>query len=101
MHAKYPQLGSNLFDFEFSDLTNEKNLFTDFKSATTPNIPQVDEKERDNFSKLLTETEAEIQNLENSFVTKGKFLEALKQWIPNFILFTSFEDVFPNKIPFA
>jgi len=101
LHAKYPQLGSNLFDFEFSDLTNEKNLFTDFKNATTLNIPQIDEKERDNFSKLLTETEAEIQNLENSFVTKGKFLEALKQWIPNFILFTSFEDVFPNKIPFA
>lgn len=53
------------------------------------------------FSKLLTEIEAEIQNLENHFVVKDKFLEAFKYWIPNFILFTSFEDVFPNKIPFA
>jgi hypothetical protein len=28
-------------------------------------------------------------------------LEVLKQRIPNFILFNSFDDIFPNKIPFA
>jgi len=32
--------------------------------------------------------------------TEEKFLESLKQYIPNFILFNSFEDIFPNKIPF-
>src|SRR3989344_6066637 len=62
---------------------------------------EIDEKERDNFSKLLTEIETEINNLENFFATETKFLNALKQWIPNFILFNSFEDIFPNKIPFA
>jgi len=52
LHAKYPQLNGNLFDFEFSDLTNEKNLFVNFKNAITPNIPQIDEKERNNFFKI-------------------------------------------------
>lgn len=101
LHAKYPQLGGTFFDFEFSDLTSEKTLLTTFKTATTPNIPQIDEKDRENFPKLLTEIETEIQNLENLTATEDKFLEALKRWIPNFVFFNSFEDVFPNKIPFA
>ncbi|PIX67933.1 hypothetical protein COZ41_02350 [Candidatus Shapirobacteria bacterium CG_4_10_14_3_um_filter_35_13] len=102
LHTKYPQLGGTFFDFEFSDLTNEKKtLLTAFKTATTPNIPQIDEKDRENFPKLLAEIETEIQNLENLTATEEKFLETLKRWIPNFVFFNSFEDIFPNKIPFA
>jgi len=101
IRTKYDALGGSLFDFEFSDFASEKTLFVNFKNATTPNIAQIEEKERDIFSKLLTEIEADISNLENLFATETKFLEALKQWIPNFILFNSFEDIFPNKIPFA
>ena len=101
IRVKYEALGGSLFDFEFVDLANEKTLFTNFKNATTPNIPQIDEKERDSFSKLLAEMEAEINTLETLSATKTKFFNALKKWIPNFILFNSFEDVFPNKIPFA
>lgn len=101
IYGKYEALGGSVFDFHFSDFANEKTLFVNFKNATTPNITQIEEKEREHFSKLLTEIEAEITNLENFFATETKFLEALKKWIPNFILFNSFEDIFPNKIPFA
>jgi len=101
IHTKYEALGGSLFDFEFSDFASEKTLFTNFKNAITPNVAQIDEKERDVFTKLLTEAEADINNLENLLATEAKFLEALKQRIPNFILFNSFEDIFPNKIPFA
>lgn len=101
IRTKYEALGGSLFDFEFIDFVSEKTLFINFKNATTPNVAQIEEKERDIFSKLLTETEADINNLENLLATETKFLEALKQWIPNFILFNSFEDIFPNKIPFA
>lgn len=101
IRTKYEALGGSLFDFEFSDFASEKTLFTNFKNAITPNVAQIDEKERDVFTKLLTEAEADINNLENLLATEAKFLEALKQWIPNFILFNSFEDIFPNKIPFA
>lgn len=101
IRTKYEALGGSLFDFEFLDFANEKRLFINFKNTTTPNVAQIEEKERDMFSKLITETEADINNLENLFATETKFLNALKQWIPNFILFNSFEDIFPNKIPFA
>lgn len=101
LHTKYPQLGGTSFDFEFSDLTNEKALLTAFKTATAPNIPQIDEKDRENLPRFLTEIEAEITNLENFIATEDKFFEALKKWIPNFVFFNSFEDIFPNKIPFT
>lgn len=101
LHTKDPQLGGVSFDFEFSDLINEKTLFTAFKTATAPNIPQIDEKDREIFPKILVEIETEIQNLENLIATEDKFFKALKKWIPNFVFFNSFEDVFPNKIPFA
>lgn len=101
IRTKYEALSGTLFDFEFSDFANEKTLFTNFKNATTPNVAQIEEKERDIFSKLLTEIEADMNSLESLFATKTTFLNALKQWVPNFILFNSFEDIFPNKIPFA
>ncbi len=102
LQTKYPQLGGVVFDFEFSDLANEKILFTTFKNATTPNTPQIDEKDRESFTKLLAEIETELQNLENLIAMKDKFLVALrKKWIPNFVFFNSFDDVFPNKIPFT
>lgn len=102
IRGKYEALAGNLFDFEFSNLENEKTLFTNFVNATTPNVAQIaDEKERERFSKLLIEIQTDINNLTNLLAAKTKFLEALKQRIPSFILFNSFEDIFPNKIPFA
>ena len=101
LHTKYPQLGGISFDFEFSDLTNEKTLLTAFKTATAPNIPQIDEKDRESFPKILVEIETEIQNLENLIATEDNFLKAIKKWIPNFVFFNSFDDIFPNKIPFT
>ena len=99
---KYEALAGNLFDFEFSNFENEKTLFTNFTNATTPNLAQItDEKERERFSKLLTEIQTDIGNTANLLVAETKFLDGLKRWIPNFILFNSFEDIFPNKIPFA
>ena len=101
LHTKYPQLGGISFDFEFSDLTSEKTLLTAFKTATAPNVSQIDEKDRESFPKSLGEIETEIQNLENLITVEDKFFKALKKWIPNFVFFNSFEDVFPNKITFA
>ena len=101
LYTKYPQLGGTFFDFEFSDLTSEKALFSTFKNAITPNIPQIDEKERETLNGLLTEVETEIKNLDGFIAVEDNFFKALKKWIPNFVFFNSFDDVFPNKIPFT
>ncbi len=95
-------LGGELFDFDFSNFANSKNLFIEFKNTVTPNIQSiVDEKIHNNFLKLFSEIELKINNLENFFTTKEKFLESLKKRIPKFILFKSFENIFPDKILLA
>jgi predicted ATP-dependent endonuclease of OLD family len=101
IREKYPQIGGNFFTFDFVNLLNNKALFTEFKSATVPNLPQIEEVERERFSNLMTEMEEELNGLEELVNLKVKFLDALKYRIPNFILFNSFEDVFPNKISFG
>ena len=102
IRSKYEALAGDLFDFEFSNFENDKTLFTNFTTATTPNLAQIaDEKEREQFSKLIKEIQFDINNFTNLLATETKLLEALKQQIPNFILFNSFEDIFPNKIPVA
>lgn len=101
LHAKYPQLTGTYFDFGFSDLAKEKLLFTAFRDATTPNISQIEEKDTEEFQKLLAGVETEIKNLEDNIVIEDKFMESLIMKIPNFVFFNSFEDVFPNKIPFT
>ncbi len=102
IRGKYETLTGDLFDFEFSNFENEKTLFTNFANVTASNLAQItDEKEHERFSKLLTEIQTDIDNLVNLLTAKTKFLDALKRWIPNFILFNSFDDIFPNKIPFA
>lgn len=100
LHGKY-QLGGTLFEFEFLNISNEKALFINFKNASAQILTQIDEKDRETFSALIGEIETAINNLEGLLVMPTKFLSALKKRIPNFILFKSFEDIFPNKIPFA
>lgn len=101
LRDKYTALGGESFDFDYTDLANVRNLFTTFRDATTPNVSQIDEKDRVKFTKLLSDIENEISNLETLSAIKARFLNVLKQYIPNFVLFSSFDDEFPNKIPFA
>ena len=42
-----------------------------------------------------------FSDLKNSQTLKEKFINKIKDYIPHFILFSSFEDIFPNKVPFG
>ncbi len=102
IHEKYPQIGENIPEIDFEDLTNFKTLITQFRDQTTPNLGNIsDEKEREQFASNLTLILDNIAEFENLMNAEDKFIEEIKKYIPNFILFNSFEDIFPNKIPFA
>ncbi len=103
IHSKYPQLGSALPGIDIENIQNYRAQFEQFKNAVSANINHIDdEKEREKFSSLLEETLNTIDELQKQTSLKDRLLNYLKEsWIPNFILFSSFEDVFPNKIPFA
>jgi len=99
---KYPQIDGNVPDVDFDNLPNFKTLITQFKDQTDPNLANItEEKEKERFSTTLIEILNSIAELENLANAETKFIEEVKNWIPNFILFNSFDDIFPNKIPFS
>lgn len=102
IHEKYPQLDGKVPELDFDNLENLKSLITQFKEQTNPNLNHItDEKEKEQFSSKLTGAIDNVSRLNNFSGAGIKFIEEIKNWIPNFILFSSFEDVFPNKIPIA
>ncbi len=59
-----------------------------------------DKKEKDEFLfelKLLADTTKELEKLDR---LENLFVKELLRYTPNFILFSSFDDIFPNKISF-
>lgn len=99
IHSAHEALGGDLFEFEFIDLAEEKGKFDIFNSTIKPNVNLMEEKERERFEKLLVEIKSELNSLEKVNVTKSEVLSSILSQIPNFILFKSFEDICPNKIP--
>ncbi len=102
IHKKYPQIGGSIPSADFENTSNFKTLVTQLKNQTTPNLAQIsDTDEKEKFAQkieIILENVTELENLSN---IEKHFIDELKQYIPNFILFNSFEDIFPNKIPFA
>lgn len=102
IYDKYPQIGGTLTDPELENIQDAKNILTQFKGEATPNLAViVEEPERQEFVVCLDTIIAQIGELEKIVSPAEKFIEEIKDWIPYFILFSSFNDVFPNKIPFA
>ena len=52
------------------------------------------------FQDLLEFVKMNFELCEKIFTFKEKFITEFKKYIPNFILFSSFDDKVPNKIPF-
>lgn len=102
MRTRNESLKKRLFKFDFSDFARAKEQFMSFIDVAIDDIPNFDDEVRDNLPQLLSEIDDEINNLEGLLTTKEDILEVLKQkYIPNFILFSSFEDIIPNKISFT
>lgn len=100
LREKLPIIGGTLFNFEFSNLENEKALLSNFKNDTNINLEKIEENARLKLPELIAHIESSIRDLEILINAKANFIDTLKNNIPNFILFNSFDDVFPNKIPF-
>ena len=103
IHQNVAQLGGALTEPSYDDLDAAVTSLTTFKEVTTPNLSQIaDEKERSEFSSSIDDLIEEINKLKKLTAIDEAFLGQLKDtYIPYFILFNTFEDVFPNKIPFT
>lgn len=87
--------------FDTSDLTGTLSEFEQLKAniePILPNIPEPDQAALRNHIDALIELAKQTIN-SRSF--KDKFIEEFEDYFPNFILFSSFSDVFPNTVPLA
>jgi len=100
VHSEFPQLGVPLPEINLDDVGTFEAQLSDFRRNVEPNLTQIsDEQKRDSFTQALEETiniSTDIGNLESA---AKNFLDQLRRRIPNFILFSSFDDVFPSEIP--
>lgn len=73
------------------------------KTATTPNLAHItDVAERTEFSTAIDKMITKLEEIKSFDDLGAQFIKILKEErIPYFILFNTFEDVFPNEIPFA
>lgn len=102
IHGKHNQLGGNLPEFNLDDIPGFKASVLQFKEAITPNLDQIsNETEKTKLSTHISEIIGYLDDLEKLQNFETTFLDILKkEYIPYFILFNTFEDIFPNKIPF-
>ena len=104
IYDKYPQIGggSSLPKINFDDPSTFLTQLSDFKRNTKPNLQQIAEvEERDEFNQALDEIIRVTTEMDKSKSVRGDFVTEVKNRMPNFILFSSFEDVFPSEIPLA
>ena len=98
--SSVPQLGLGVFSFKFENIAKEKASFILYKSKIDQKIGQVDGKDIGPLAPMLIDIVSTIDSLEAIEAKTEKTIKILKdKHIPNFILFSSFEDIFPNKIP--
>jgi len=103
IHDKVPQLGAKMFAFNVDEYDTLSSAITTFKTKITPNIAHIaDETERAKFTAELDNMITKIEEIRSFEESSSQFLKILKdETIPYFILFNTFEDVFPNVIPFT
>ncbi|GAH42068.1 unnamed protein product, partial [marine sediment metagenome] len=64
-----------------------------------PHLPNIAEIEKRNeISQKLKELINKVTELIKLVPVEERFMSELKKWLPNFILFSSFDDVFPTAI---
>lgn len=95
-----PEIGSTFPKIDFKDIAAFKSQLIDFINTIKPNLPQIpDGQTRDSFIRAVDEVLNKISEIQSLEPATKKLISQIKQLIPNFILFSSFDDVFPSEIP--
>lgn len=100
-NEKHPELSTNIPSLDLEKISDFVKQFSNFSKEVKVNLSVIpDEVERNYIleiiSKIVDLTEV-IQNVKDPIQS---FLKVFKEsYIPNFVLYSSFEDEFPHEIP--
>ncbi len=102
IYSELPQIGVTLPEIDLENSTIFGAQLNDFRNNIQPNLAQIpDEERRDSFTQALEQIINKITELDNLKSAEQKFIDEIRKGIPNFILFSSFDDVFPSEIPLS
>lgn len=103
IYSDFPGVGGVLPKLDLDDISNFLDRLMDFRNKTGPNLSRItDDKIRDEFIQALDKIISKISDISNQLKSMEiNFIDQIKQRIPNFILFSSFDDVFPSEVSFA
>ena len=89
------------WDYEKPNLSNLEKIYKKLDTFYEE-IPVLKEQQNTAFYiHLIDEIYSYIDKLDSLLNLNTVFTDEIKNYIPHFILFNSFEDIFPNKIPFG
>ncbi|MCK4427105.1 MAG: AAA family ATPase [candidate division Zixibacteria bacterium] len=101
IHSESENLGGLLPEIAFGNLSKLKTLLRNFVKATKPSLALItDEQDRSTFSDSLREAISVISGMQNLRSVESRLIKKMKSRIPNFILFSSFDDILPSEISF-
>lgn len=92
------QIGENLPDLDSEDISGFLNQVVSYRNEAKTLMANIPDPARTNFANLLIELIQACNDYIETSTLEQTFLRELKKWIPNFILFSSFDDIFPNDI---
>ena len=97
--SKNKQAGDRLRELNDSNLGDLQDGFSDFVKSTIENSANLfGENVGEEFSNNLS---APLKSIEGKIEEFDELIENVKQYIPNFILFSSFDDHLPNSVAFS
>lgn len=87
--------------FDVNNLPETKTAFEKLRSEVEPILPNIPDPDQSALKEhIQTLINLSTKAIQDSSV-KDKFVKEFQDYFPNFILFSSFNDVFPNTVPLA
>ena len=100
--AQFKQIDEKLPKLDFKDVPVTLTQINDFRNSIQPKLAQIPEVEpKDKFINDLQNIINKFGEIQKIGSIEQKIIKKLNQYIPNFILFSSFDDIFPSEIPLA
>lgn len=102
-HKEESTIGCEIPSPNFDDIESISTSISKYETATSLNLEIINiTEEKEKLSTIIQELKNDIERLNKLQDIDVEFLNVLKKnYIPYFILFNSFDDIFPNKIPFS
>jgi len=100
-YSRYIDIPSSVFEFILSKSNDPSEIIDDFKNIIINIENHIIDEDLEEFEEVSEKYLKRFEKYNHDSSIKDKFIEEIKRYIPNFILFSSFEDVFPNKIPLS